>query len=76
MPTITVYQFNFLNPKTRSSDRSSDFATAEAIAELSGTLLPDTAMTVEAAMIGRTGLLARLAPPREEGPAEAGRDSA
>ena len=66
MPTITVYQFNFRNPQTGSWERSSDFATTEAIAELSGTLLPETAMTVEAAMIGRTGLLSRPAPPPED----------
>ena len=71
MATITVYQFNFFNPSTGSWERSSDFATTEAIAELSGALLPETAMTVEASMIGRTGLLPRPAPPFEEG-----RDSA
>ena len=75
MPTIPVYQFNFFNPKTRSWERSSDFATAEAIAELSGTLLPETAMTVEAAMIGRTGLLPRATPRNEDGAMEEGRDS-
>ncbi len=76
MATITVYQFNFFNPKTGSFERSSDFATTEAIAELSGTLLLETAMTVEAAMVGRTGLLPRPTPPREDGPTEEGRDSA
>ncbi len=74
MATITVYQFNFLNPKTGVWERSRDFATTEAIAELSGTLLPETATTVEASMIGRTGLLPRPAPPPEDQAEE--RDSA
>ena len=76
MPTIAVYQFNFFNPKSGSWERSGDFATAETIAELSGTLLPETAMMVEAAMIGRTGLLPRPVPPHEDGAMEEGRDSA
>ena len=76
MATITVYQFKFFNPKTGSWERSSDFATAEAIAELSGTLLPETAMTVEAALIGRTGLMPRPMPPSDERSTEEDRDRA
>ena len=76
MSTVAVYQFNFFNPKTGSWERSGDFATAETIAELSGTLLPETAMRVEAALIGRTGLLPRPTPPREDGAVEEGRESA
>lgn len=70
MKTVTVYAFRYFDRDAKAMRLAADMATAWAIHDICGELLPESAREVKATLVGQCGLL-MAAPRHTDG---AGRD--
>ena len=55
MATMTVYQYDYVDRVLKRDRRSEDYATAEAISTMGGTVLAETAREVEEDLVDDSG---------------------
>lgn len=67
MAHVKVYQYDFYDPLLKRERRSIEFATADAIAERSGTIIAESVREVDEDLVNDDGVIAaRDLPPRGE----------
>lgn len=65
MATVKVYQYDYFDRLLKRDRRCVDFATADAIAELGGTILAETMREVDEELVPDSGIVAaKDMPPR------------
>jgi hypothetical protein len=70
MPRVKVYLYDYFDGLLKCDRRSTDYATADAIAQRRGTILAESERLVDEGLLDDQGLVPpRRLPPREEVPA-------